>query len=205
MTISVVPRGYRRGMADEHLVDRMPAWILPAAVMAFVAAYVARRHDVGWNVLLVVAGTCWQLAAVGYATRSVWPGKLKRSAARFVDWLRRKFGRSRPVELKFGSAGMSSSGFGTLVTRPGFPDGVDVREQVAWLRRTLENLGKEVDALWNADQEIAASARAEARARADDVRQQFEGRFNLSETDAYRAGVMAVLGTLLVLVGDLLG
>ena len=47
--------------------------------------------------------------------------------------------------------------------------------------------------------------RAEARARTDAVRQHVEGRFSRSDADAYRAGVMAALGTVLVLVGDLLG
>jgi hypothetical protein len=130
---------------------------------------------------------------------------VKRPALRFSGWVKRKVGRKRTVQLRCDSQASSTASFKLSVTRPGFPEDGGVDEQVAWLRRTLENIGKDVDALRNASMEIATEARAEARARADDVMQHFEGRFSLSEGDAYRAGVMAALGTVLVLVGDLLG
>lgn len=194
-----------RAVTRERLIDRMPVWVLPTAVLAAAWAWAARGRGWGWEVVLVVAGTSLQLAALGYATRSVWPGKVKRPAKRFGDWLRRRFSRNRQVQLKFESHETGSSSFGISVTRGCYPDDGSADEQIAWLRRTLENLGKDIDALRNSSMEIAAEAKAEARARADELMQHLEGRSTLSETDAYRAGVMAALGTVLVLVGDLLG
>jgi hypothetical protein len=176
---------------------------LTGAAVGVLAAGLAHGLDRGREVL-VILGTALQLAALGYATKSVWSDPLGANARRVQDWIRRMLRRRRVIEMS-GTATVGFSGSGRLqVIHGDFPGNDDPAGQIAWLKLRVDNLTSDVDALRNSQAEMQERALADAHARADELRDHVDRRFGITAREAWRAGLMAAAGAVLTMIGDLI-
>ena len=113
--------------------------------------------------VFVILGTALQLAALGYATKSVWSDPLWRKRPARSGLVSDSLRRRRVIEMS-GTATVGFSGSGRLqVIHGDFPENDDPAENRRGLKLRVDKLTSDIDALRNNQAEMQRAAGRRSR------------------------------------------
>jgi hypothetical protein len=169
---------------------------------------------------LVTVGAGLQVLAVIYVTADVWKPAVahrirppwltfKRLLAdgreRVWRYLRRALHIRRTDRAVILSpvSGTGSASFDLKAHRGRLPQTASTQEQIEWLAVRIDLLLRDADARRAQIDQVEAELRAQIAAAVDVVTAHVEGRFEISARKAFISGVLAIVGTALITIGDL--
>jgi hypothetical protein len=190
-------------MDDPRPFDHLPSLVMGTLAGLVIAAGLAQGLD-AWHAVLVILGTSLQVAAVAYATRSVWRPWMAQKRTALVRWINRRVLRRGS---HYEDAGTATLQFETsLIARREKIDWPETGQakQIAALHGQVDALRADVDSLRDHIARVESGVPTMVEASSGDVRERLERQFRLTNDEAFLAGLAVVAGALLLLAGDLL-